>query len=76
MTHKVVFRPLARSDLFAIYSYIEKESGAARAGGYIERIEAACMALSYLPGTRHRSRRHRTRHRARQCAAPYILTHP
>ena len=49
MTHKVVFRPSARSDLFAIYNYIEKESSAVRAGGYIDRIEAACMALSTVP---------------------------
>lgn len=49
MTHRVVFRPSAQSDLFAIYNYIEKESGAARAGGYIDRIEAACMALSMIP---------------------------
>ena len=49
MTHRVVFRPSAQSDLFAIYNYIEKESGAARAGGYIDRIEAACMALSTFP---------------------------
>ncbi|ESY67277.1 MULTISPECIES: type II toxin-antitoxin system RelE/ParE family toxin [Mesorhizobium] len=46
MTHRVIFRPSAQSDLFAIYNYIEKESGAARAGGY---IEAACMALSTFP---------------------------
>jgi len=49
VTRKVVLRPSARSDLFAIYNYIEKESGAARAGGYIDRIEAACMALSIFP---------------------------
>jgi toxin ParE1/3/4 len=49
VTHKVVFRPSARSDLFAIYNYIEQENGAARAGAYIDRIEAACMALSTFP---------------------------
>ena len=49
MAHKVVFRPSARSDLFAIYNYIEQENGAARAGAYIDRIEAACMALSTFP---------------------------
>ncbi|QKC81308.1 type II toxin-antitoxin system RelE/ParE family toxin [Mesorhizobium sp. NZP2077] len=32
-----------------MYNYIEKESGAACAGGYIDRIEAACMALSTFP---------------------------
>ncbi len=37
------------ADLFAIYSYIEKEGGATRAGGYVDRIEAACMALSTFP---------------------------
>ncbi|MER9414078.1 type II toxin-antitoxin system RelE/ParE family toxin [Mesorhizobium sp. M0589] len=49
MTHKVVFRPAAQADLLAIYSYIENDSGAARAGGYIDRIEAACLALATFP---------------------------
>lgn len=49
MTHKVVFRPAAQADLFALYSYIENDSGAARAGGYIDRIEAACLALATFP---------------------------
>ncbi|TPN45030.1 MULTISPECIES: type II toxin-antitoxin system RelE/ParE family toxin [unclassified Mesorhizobium] len=49
MTNRAIFRPSAQSDLFAIYNYIEKESSAARAGGYIDRIEAACMALSTFP---------------------------
>ncbi|QND57203.1 type II toxin-antitoxin system RelE/ParE family toxin [Mesorhizobium huakuii] len=127
MTHKVVFRPSARSDLFATYNYIEQESGAARAGTYIDRIEAACMALSTFPergsvrdavgpgvrvvGFERRAsilfrvdaeqvlilrglyggqdyphhvdetdswpaEARRSRYQARQCAAPYLLTHP
>lgn len=47
--HKVLFRPAAQADLFAIYDYIERDSGASRAGGYIDRIEAACMALATFP---------------------------
>ncbi|MER8410865.1 type II toxin-antitoxin system RelE/ParE family toxin [Mesorhizobium sp. M1342] len=49
MTHKVVFRPAAQADLFAIYNYIENDSGNRRAGDYVNRIEAACMALSTFP---------------------------
>jgi toxin ParE1/3/4 len=44
--HKVVFRPEAENDLFALYSYIAEKSGHARAGGYIARIEAACLNLA------------------------------
>ena len=49
MTHKIVFRPAAQADLFAIYDYIENDSGNRRAGDYVDRIEAACMALSTFP---------------------------
>ncbi len=54
MKFKVSFRPLAESDLFELYRYIADESGPAVAGGYIDRIEAACMALGTFPerGTR------------------------
>src|SRR5205085_4431258 len=46
---KIVFRPLAEDDLFALYDYIAAEAGRATAGSYIDRIEAACMALETLP---------------------------
>jgi len=40
---KVVFSPEAAADLTSLYDYIAERSGAARAIGYINRIE------SYLP---------------------------
>ena len=46
---EVSFRPLAEADLFGLYRYIAEESGQAVAGGYIDRIEAACMALETFP---------------------------
>jgi toxin ParE1/3/4 len=49
MTHKVSFRPEAEADLFALYRYISDRSGPVRAGDYIARIEAACMALAAFP---------------------------
>jgi toxin ParE1/3/4 len=51
---KVSFRPLAEADLFGLYRYIAKEAGLRVAGAYIDRIEAACMALETFPerGTR------------------------
>jgi toxin ParE1/3/4 len=51
---EVRFRPLAQADLFALYSYIAREAGRAVAGGYIDRIEAACLALEIFSerGTR------------------------
>jgi toxin ParE1/3/4 len=49
MTHKVSFRPGAEADLFALYRYISDRSGPVRAGDYIARIEAACMALATFP---------------------------
>ncbi len=54
MAHKVTFRPRAEADLFALYRYIADQSGTVRAGAYISRIEAACMALATFPkrGTR------------------------
>jgi toxin ParE1/3/4 len=54
VTVEVRFRPLARADLFNLYDYIARRSGRERAGGYIDRIEAACMALADFPerGTR------------------------
>lgn len=54
MTFKVTFRPQAEADLFGLYRYIADEAGHAIAGGYIDRIEAACLALETFPqrGTR------------------------
>ena len=54
MAHKVYFRPQAEADLSALYKYIASEAGVAVAGGYIDRIEAACMKLATFPerGTR------------------------
>src|SRR5689334_14758338 len=45
---EVGFRPQTEADLFALYRYIA-ESGREVAGGYIDRIEAACIALQSLP---------------------------
>jgi toxin ParE1/3/4 len=52
--YRVGFRPGAEADLFGIYRYIAAESGHAVAGGFIDRIEAACLALETFPerGTR------------------------
>ena len=52
--YEVSFRPLAEADLSRLYDYIAEASGTAVAGGYIDRIEAACLALQTLParGTR------------------------
>src|SRR6185312_5301865 len=52
--YKVGFRPLAEADLFRLYDYLAEEAGPEVAGGYIARIEAACLALEAFPahGTR------------------------
>ena len=54
MALRVFFRPQAEADLFEIYECIASRADAAVAIGYIERIEAACMALATFPkrGTR------------------------
>ncbi len=54
MTLKVYFRPQAEDDLFALYDYIAGNAGRSIAGNYVDRIEAACMALATFPqrGTR------------------------
>lgn len=54
MKFKVSFRPLAEADLFGLYDFIAAEAGIEAAGRYIERIEAACLALERFPkrGTR------------------------
>ena len=49
MAHKIVFRPTAAEDLKQLYLYIADEAGHDRAGAYLERIEAACMALQTFP---------------------------
>lgn len=47
--YRVTFRPQAEIDLFRIYRYIAAASGPAVAGTYVDRIEAACMALQAFP---------------------------
>jgi toxin ParE1/3/4 len=51
---KVYFRRRAESDLSGLYEYIAGKSGVIVAGNYIDRIEAACLALATFPerGTR------------------------
>ena len=46
---KISFRPLAEADLLGLYNYIARESGSDVAGTYIDRIEAACLALQRFP---------------------------
>ncbi len=45
----ISFRPLAEADLFGLYRYIAAEAGHDVAGAYIDRIEAACLALETFP---------------------------
>lgn len=47
--YELGFRPQAEADLLELYRYIAEESGRVVAGAYIERIEAACMALESFP---------------------------
>ena len=49
MTHRIEFRQAAVDDLVALYLRIAEEAGRERAGAYIGRIEAACMALATFP---------------------------
>lgn len=51
---EVRFRPQAKADLLALYDYIAVEAGEIVAGGYIDRIETACLSLNTFPqrGTR------------------------
>ena len=49
MAYSVRFHPLARSDLFALYRYIDGQSGPERAGAYLARIERLCADLSEFP---------------------------
>ncbi len=54
MAFEIYFRPQAEADLIGLYEYIAEKSSPRIAGGYIDRIEAACMALAEFPerGTR------------------------
>jgi toxin ParE1/3/4 len=47
-------RPQAEADLLTLYDYIADEAGISVAAAYIDRIEAACLALEMFPerGTR------------------------
>ena len=49
MARSVCFHPAARTQLFALYEYIAAEAGRARAGDYIDRIEASCVRLGTFP---------------------------
>ena len=51
---RVTFRPLAEADLFDLYRHIAQEAGHHIAGGYIDRLETACMALETFPHRGHR----------------------
>lgn len=46
---RVSFRPQAEADLLNLYRYIAAESGLEVAGGYIDRIETACLSLATFP---------------------------
>ena len=54
MAREIYFRPEVEADLIRLYEYLAEESGTRIAAGYIERIEAACLALAAFPerGTR------------------------
>ncbi|MGM4982076.1 MULTISPECIES: type II toxin-antitoxin system RelE/ParE family toxin [Rhizobium] len=49
MVYKIVFRPAARADLKALYSYIAKQADHRVAGAYIDRMEASCRSLAIFP---------------------------
>lgn len=46
---EVRFHPAATAQLFELYEYIVSEAGRLRAGGYIGRIESACLRLGRFP---------------------------
>jgi toxin ParE1/3/4 len=58
--YAVRFRPEAEADLLGLYEFIAERSGVDVAGGYIDRVEAACAALSAFPnrGTKRDDLRH------------------
>ena len=47
--YRITFRPRAEADLFGLYRHIAEEAGHDVAGVYVDRVEAACMALQFLP---------------------------
>lgn len=49
MKHTVQFSPEALGDLIDLYDYIAAHDSAARAIGYIDRIEECCRSLSVFP---------------------------
>jgi toxin ParE1/3/4 len=49
VVHRVEFRQAAVDDLRTLYDRIAAEAGRERAGAYIGRIEAVCMALETFP---------------------------
>ena len=49
MSHRVEFSPEALGDLIDLYDFIAARDGAARAIGYIDRIEECCRSLSVFP---------------------------
>lgn len=49
MTRRVTFQHAAQADLISLYEYIGERSGVARARAYVDRIEAACLALADYP---------------------------
>ena len=49
MALEVRFHPAARAQLFELHDHIATEAGLARAGGYLDRLEASCMTLGQFP---------------------------
>jgi toxin ParE1/3/4 len=49
VAHRVEFRQAAVDDLRSLYLHIADNAGRARAGAYIDRIEAACLGLAHFP---------------------------
>lgn len=49
MPHRIIFTPDAEANLSTLYDYIADNASLARAGDFVGRIEAACMALSEFP---------------------------
>lgn len=49
MARAIIFRPAAEADLIELFDYVAGASSPHRAGQYIDRIEAACLALAEFP---------------------------
>jgi toxin ParE1/3/4 len=49
VSYRVEFSPEAQADLLDLYDYIAQHAGAARALGYVERIERRCRTLATFP---------------------------